>query len=1050
MNARLSLYVCVAAVLIRVTLTHADGGVAQDADTELRAYYSANGLLDRGLYELAVAEYQSFLKNHADHEKAQTARYGLGVCFFRLGRHADAVSELDPLRDVSGFPYTAEVAAILGQCHAALGRFDKAAEAFKRVLDAQGDSELAAAAAAGRAESLLRAGRHQEAVVQCGQFVRRWPKSALRDRVEFFRAVADMETGGYAAAAGRFERLLDGATDSPFTVQARLLLAQCYDHTGMPEKAERGYRRLLEKPNAFTADALLGLAVVLLQQRHPGEAGELLDRFLTDYPAHPDISAARLHRARAWFEQDEAGRAAGLLRRVADSEDTPADLRDDAEYWLAKCLFKSGSFEQAAELLEHATGRFKDSEWLADMLYDRAVALVRVGNDADAAEAARSFRTRFPDHAMAAEALYLAALTAHHQKQFVKSEQHCDEFRSRFAQHQRSVDIEFLDAENKFLTQQYKDAADVYRRLLTRPLNDAQSLNARRRLGTCLYLLADYDEARSVLSKIASDRASARPVCYMLGDMAFQNKDWAQAVDALTEYLAAGGDPPDADDALLKLGLAHQRSGDHTKALDTYDRFLARYRDSPHTTQVRFERGQTLLAMGDRAKARRGFERLLNDEPDCRFTPYILNHLGSIAIQESRFERAAQFLGRAADDSALQADALLRQAHALFVSGDYPRVEETVDRFLSAHPSHPDAVRARALRALALSRRNRHEEALTAITTIERDDFERLDAPLRAALRYEKAWTLGVLDRADEAAKAFRDLLEQQPDSRFTMHALFELAGIESDAKRFDRAAKLLERFHDRIDQAGLMPGDPLLEQAGYQRAVCYYELGELEKASQAFSEFLNAHPKSDLCPTAEYLAADALMKSGKHRQAVDHLERVSAVHSTDDVHASALLKLGECNAVLQRWARSEEAFNTFLDRFEHNEMWFQARFGLGWARENQGRYKDAVDAYRDVTARHKGRTAARAQFQIGECLFAMNRFERAARELLKVDILYDYPEWSAAALYEAGRCLEELGRTIEARQQFDRVTGTYADTRWAHLARRRLETLSTAVVPGR
>ena len=55
--------------------------------------------------------------------------------------------------------------------------------------------------------------------------------------------------------------------------------------------------------------------------------------------------------------------------------------------------------------------------------------------------------------------------------------------------------------------------------------------------------------------------------------------------------------------------------------------------------------------------------------------------------------------------------------------------------------------------------------------------------------------------------------------------------------------------------------------------------------------------------------------------------------------------------------------------------------------------------------------------FQTGETYFAQKQFElAAARELLKVDILYSVPQWSARALYEAGRAFEELHQTSTGR----------------------------------
>ena len=121
-----------------------------------------------------------------------------------------------------------------------------------------------------------------------------------------------------------------------------------------------------------------------------------------------------------------------------------------------------------------------------------------------------------------------------------------------------------------------------------------------------------------------------------------------------------------------------------------------------------------------------------------------------------------------------------------------------------------------------------------------------------------------------------------------------------------------------------------------------------------------------------------------------------------------------------------------------------------GWPRENQRRFDEAIKAYEPVVARHQGPTAARAQFQIGECLFAKKRYHEAVRALLKVDILYAYAEWGAAALYEAGRCFEHLGKPVEARSQSKTVTEKHATTRWAQLASQRLATLSKNTLPGR
>jgi TolA-binding protein len=171
--------------------------------------------------------------------------------------------------------------------------------------------------------------------------------------------------------------------------------------------------------------------------------------------------------------------------------------------------------------------------------------------------------------------------------------------------------------------------------------------------------------------------------------------------------------------------------------------------------------------------------------------------------------------------------------------------------------------------------------------------------------------------------------------------------------------------------------------------------------------------------------------------------------HRDHEAWNPSLLRLGDALGAVQNWQRSEAMFRRSLKEIPDSPTWYQAQFGVGFALQNQKRYDEAIEAYRAVIGRHEGSTAARAQFQVGECLFAQRRFDDAVRELLRVDILYAYPEWSAPALYEAGRCFVELGDTVSARKQFEQVQARYGETEWAPLAADRLEDLAAPALPG-
>ncbi|MFQ5489743.1 MAG: tetratricopeptide repeat protein [Phycisphaerae bacterium] len=1023
-----------------------DTGDRPGQDTTPRSYLSANGLLNRGLHELAIKEYRAFLAESPDHAKAPIARYGLAVCLFRTGQYQDAAAEMKAVRSLPGFPYAAEAGTVLGQCYLALQRFDQAAQALQQVVTTHPKHELADDAGALLAEALYRAGQHAAAIKAADRFDRRWPDSGHRTRAELFAGLAQMALEQFEDAARVFDALLKREPTGPLSEHATLLLAQCHAHGSAVEQAIRGYRRVLKQASRrFVPDALLGLAGLLQNSGQSPEAGRLLDRLLKEYAQSPQVASARLMRGRLWFDQQRYDRAEELFRQVADGGEA---LADQAAYWLGKCALRRGNFEAAAGMMAEAAGRFAQSDLLAEMGYDRCVALVRAGRLDQANEALERFLAEHADHALAADALHLLAVTQHRRKQFDHSRSACRQFLKRYSDHRLASQIKLLLAENDFLAGQFERAVKSYQRYLANKPAAADADQARLRMGLALYQLQRYDEAEPILLQQKDNPQAgdmAGQVQLALGDLLFRRQAWKESARLLEAYVSDGLDRDAADDALMKLALCRQRTGQHVEALESYDQLLEHFNDSPHRLHALFERGQVLLALDKPQPAAKAFEAVLAEGPDSRFAPHALNHLGDIAAGRSDYNDAAvrfALVAKQTDSAELVSHALYQQGQVLMADGEFDQAKSVLADFLDRYPDHDRAAQAQARLAICLSRSDGPDNALKAIERVESNAWSQLDEPLQRALLYEKAWCLRELGRTEDAAADYRRLLESDPKGLPNVHAMLELAEIHAHNSRYEQAAKLLTRLTQlaRADSKPV-PAD-VQEQALYRLGVCRFELGELAESVDLFEQLLVEYPETPLAASAGFFCGEACFRLGKHAQAAKHLQRVAESFPSDPASGPAMLRWGETLAAQQHWPQSEQVFGRYLDRFADSDVWFQAQFGLGWARENQGRYDEAIDAYRSLVDRHQGPTAARAQFQIGECRFAKKDYDNAIRDLLKVDILYAQPQWSAAALYEAGRCFEAMSKLGQARRQFQQVIEKHAQTHWAELAGQRLAEL--------
>ncbi len=1018
-----------------------------ETDPALRSYYAGNGLLNRGLFEAAIAEYRSFLAANPTHEKAAVARYGLVVSLFRLEKCDDALSELKPLREAKDFAYGAEVGMIEGQCHMAKERFAEAAKVFESVAKQFGENELADDAAASNCEALYRAANHEDAAKQCQVVASRWPESPLLARSEFFRALAEMARKDFSAASQvlvAYEKKFPG---SEFAGQVALLLAQCYQRGDDSEKAIERYAAVVKVGDPKQVpDALLGLGSLLYKSGQHAEAGKALDTLAAKFPDTPAARSATMQRAHVWFAQGQFDKALTAFEQAGKTE---KGIAPEVAHWMAKCELRKGDHAAAAKRLAKAVEQFSDSPLLPEMEYDRAVALVRAENFDDAVETLDKFLSRIPQHNLAADALQLAASCEHQRGKFDRSGVHCAEFVARFPSNPALASVLFLAAENQFLAGKFDEAVKEYASFLQRFPEDPRADESRFRLATALYRLEKFDEAAPYFEQVAvkaRSNESFGTALLALGDIAFQRGEWKNAEQKLGEYLAIGAAAPGADDALMKLAYARQKQDRSDDAVRDYEELIAKFPASPHRVQAFFERGQILANAKKNTEAEESFKNGLAQGGDSRLAGPILSQLASLAAQRGAHEEAAGYYEQAATKAEPGDDgnaALLRQGQSLMAAGKLSDAETAFRKTKNAEGT--------SRLAIALSRQDRHPEALAEITKLESsNELTRLAAPLREGVRYEKAWALRSQKKNEDAASAYREMIAEKDSGPLRLNAMLELAELESGEKRYDSAAALLRQLQEQLSSQPDLPAN-LAEQCIYRLGVCEFELEHFAPAAELFERVAKDFPKSTLLASALFYAGESNFRAGRIDRAAKSLTNVVDEHASTEFAAPAMLRLGECYAVLQKWALSEELFQRFLERFPEAEQWYQAQFGVGWSRENQKRYDEAVAAYEKVTARHQGATAARAQFQIGQCLFAQKKYEPAIRELLKVDILYAYPEWSAAALYEAGRCFVQLNDPAQARQQFNNVVENFKDTKWAEMAGKQLaELTSSAALPGK
>jgi len=1004
----------VLAIAVVAFLTHAT--LAQDGDRSLR---TANGLLQRGLHAEAAAEYATALRSLDNAGSRDEARYGLAMSQYNLGRDAEAIRTLSGLETGSRFAFRADADVLRTHLYFRQKDYARAADAARAAVNHR-DHAAWTGTASLLIESLHRAGRHAQAVEEYASLADRVSRDrdAYR-RASFFAGLSQTiqakRERDHAQAAEWFERALPPRGRDELGDLAMLQQAQALRRAGRTNDAISAYQRAAARGGERTKpDAMLQLATILRAEGRSGEAANVLRELASESPRHK-VARVQFELGLALLDIDELNDAARALDRAGRAGD--AELADDIAYWRAKADLRRNRLENAIEHLRTAIEQHPRSPLVAEMRYDLAVALQRDGESAASARAFAQFLTAHPDHAMAPDALYAVASLSLDAGDTQQASNLANQFTASFSQHPLAINARFLQGEAAYREGNYRAASRAFAPLIETS-DDSLAQQARYRLGMSLNALGQSDEAIKHLRAVTDGRrtrAEFLPALFTLANISFDDGAWQEAEQSFGQYVRASGEDGEGRDAAtMKVALAQLRQNNTSEAIETLDTLLSTWPHSDHAPHAQFELAQAHVTLGNDTRAQRAFERLLEHHDNTRFAPHALRHMAAIASRAGDARRAADLYARAADrgGSDLANEIALERARAL-INADRPQDAASLLQGMEGP--------ARAWRVIALSRADKHDEAVKLANGLGTSG---LDAESASLYQYALATSLRNTGNTDRAAQVFAALSASQGPT--SANAAIDLADLLIANKNFARAADLLEPVGSH---------ESLGATATYKAAWARYQLNDHRKVVS----LLKDKDLGELIGPGAMLQGESLLALKRGREAAEQFE-VALDNLSDGVDPeAALLRLGEAHAIAQDWRKSRAAYE--LHRREHarSPRWYMAEFGIGWALENSGKQREAMPHYKTVADKHKGETAARAQFQLGECLFALQEHEEAVRELLRVDILHASPTWSAAALYEAGRCFEAMGKVGEARAQYRAVQARFGESDWAKAAGERL-----------
>lgn len=1065
--------------------------VAQDEALELkkstpasqRAYNTAAGVHNGGVYEVAAKQWEKFLEDYPADELSPRAAHYLGICYMQMKppKYAEAVKTYDNLRTkYPKFESLADALLNLGWCQFQLGGSDKAmyAAADKSFDELIATEKHVDQALYFQGESRYLRGDKKGAITSYQKLVDEHPESSLRSDGLYALGVANEELEQFDAAGKVYDLFLTEFGDSedvglPLRTEARMRKAETILQAGL--KAEEGGNAADAKAKFAEAETMFAAAagvegfasadhaayrqaLAASKQGKFAEAGELYAK-VADNPKTVYVKEATMDAGRSFYQAKKSDEAAARFRKVLQlgGPDVP-----EAAHWLCRILIEQKKeYPEAGKLAAETIAKAEGSPYLVNLKLDEADA--KFESPDTRAESLTLYSAIATDHAdspLAAQSLYNAAYTALQLKQHDEALKQATAFLEKHADHRLAPDVKYVAAESHLFKNNYAEAAKLYADLAANHKQHADLEQWQLRLGLTEFLQKKYKETIDALSPVVKTFKSKDNIAeaqFYVGSSHYQQNQYDQAAAALDAAYAANPKWRRADEVLLDLARAQQKEGKLPAAIATVQKMLAEFPKSDSLDRAHFQLAQYSYDNGDFKTAAAEYGEVIANAPKSIFAPHALYGKGwsehRLDDNKTAIETFTALIDGHAEHrlvpTAHNGRGICRQR-----TGDFAGGLADFTAYLATNPTGQDQADALYNRGLCEAGLMKFDDAAKTYAAIIKDHP---DYPATDKVLYELGWAMKEEGNDAEAGKSFAKLATDYPDSPLAAEAFYHVGEDQYDNEKFADAVKSYTSSKSKAGKTELG------EKATYKLGWANYRLEKYEDALKAFDEQAANYPGGPLAGDAQFMQGECNFKLENYAVALPAFEKaIAAEPASENVKVLCLLHGGQSAGQLEQpnWEKAIELLAPIEKDHTESPYLPEALYELGWANFNLQKPDEALKYWTEAAAKADDALAARSRFMMGEVKFTKKDFKGAIEDYVLVVFGFGgdnagegVKDWQAKACLQAGQASAILaGQAKEkpardkliadAKRYFTRVVEKHPDSNLAKAAQSQLEKL--------
>ena len=975
----------------------------------------------------------------------------------------------------------AAIAAINGNCNAQnespdvqfqlaagfyeRGQWDDASKAFDEFLAQYPNAAQTPQANFFLAETMMQQQQFNAAYTRYKQFLKQFPGHPLEVRATFRMGESAFRDDNTLIAVRMLEEFSRKYPQHELNQYALCYLGQLRLVKSEPQLARRAFERSLQAypDGPMAAESRLGAGNALMKQGYIEDARSLFEYCVEHNENKPSIAdEARLQLGLlALYEQPADHTEAQKWFAMVAEGATSDSIRATAIVSWARSIGESKPSE-AFELLEPALGWELPTGIKTDLLIEAAIAASKTDREEIAIGWLQQVRSIKPLTKKILDAVRFEMRLLESLDKPAEAIELATEFNLETEKRKVIARTQEAIGRQQYSVGDFEGSLEAFSNLLKLEETDPDQQMVWKYFEALNFIgLKNFEGAETSLSRISDDFSDEKLkplVLFCKASVKFRLEKYETAIPFFLQYLNHDLEQIDRKNAKLELAICYAKIDNILDADLQLDAVLNDGGLSPPGPDDELESVVELLAESAKTNNRQIAEkwyRYLNERSTdndrrMRADRWLLVSSLDAPLEQQTLAGFQKLFSEHPQDTRL-VTAAIENAKRLEAANDIPAAIRWYQLALAnSPPTNATLIGGVRIKIAKLAyKQGSKSELLIARSELEAWLATRTedDAAMTHEVLFQLAWVHHDLGELTKSMEKFNELAQNYVTSKYWPDAAYRVAKQKVANKDYLPAKTL-------IDKILATPDSPM-----EIKTRSYFLAGKVAFADEnwpsvetTMQAFMANTTNEDAKLTAKYFIAEALFQQRRNEPAAKLFNELYKSSTAVPIQYQPWVWLRKASLQLAADdATGAAALATEgKKRFIYFESGYEFDYLIARGLESKGMLSDARKQFEKVIASSQGsrtETAAVSQWRIGETYFHQEEYELAIAEYYKVDSLYAYPKWRAAALIQAGKCQEHLTNPKNAAKLYRQLLDRYPDSEFAAEAKGRMAKLNIAVV---